>query len=202
MIDSVENEERIATLFADNLRVNAAAAEQQAAPIARAAETMVASLLGGGKILSCGNGGSAADAQYFAGQMQHRFQRDRSGLPALALGSNAATLTSIARSEGFSHIFANQIGTLGHPGDVLLLLCVNGTADNIVNAAAAAQDRHIPVVAVTGKDGGVVTEYLGANDTEIRAPADSAARILENHRLVLHCLCDLIDLQLMGGETV
>jgi phosphoheptose isomerase len=191
--------ERVATLFAESLQVNAAAAEHQSGAIAAAAQSIVASLLGGGKILSCGNGSSAADAQYFAALMQHRCERERPGLPAVALNSDAATLTAIALDEGFSEIFAKQVSALGHPGDVLLILSVNGTASNTVAALSAAQERQMRIVALTGRDGGAVAAGLRESDIEIRSPAESAARILENHRLVLHCLCDLIDLQLMGG---
>lgn len=191
--------ERVTTLFAESVRLNAEAAGSQAAPIAMAADCIVASLLGGGKMLSCGNGSSAADAQYFAAQMQHRFERERPGLPAIALNSDAATLTAIAIDEGFSAIFAKQISALGHPGDVLLTLSVNGTASNMISAVKTAKERQMPIIALTGRDGGGVASELRTDDIEIRAPGAEAARILENHRLVIHCLCDLIDLQLMGG---
>lgn len=191
--------ERVASLFAESARVNAAAMEHQSTAIAAAADGIVASLLGGGKILSCGNGSSAADAQYFASLMQHRFERERPSLPAVALNSDTAMLTAIALDQGFSEIFAKQVSALGHPGDVLLILSINGTASNTVAALRAAQERQMRIVALTGHDGGTVAGALRETDVEIRSPADSAARILENHRLVLHCLCDLIDLQLMGG---
>jgi len=195
----VDPTERVLTLFRESAEVNAVAAETQSGVIAHAAQCIVESLLGGGKILSCGNGSSAADAQYFAALMQHRFERERPGLPAVALNSDAATLTAIALDEGFSEIFAKRVSALGHPGDVLLILSINGTASNTVSALAAAQERHMRVVALTGRDGGDVADALRDTDIEIRSPADSPARILENHRLVLHCLCDLIDFQLMGG---
>ena len=179
--------------------MNAQAAAVQAAPIAMAAQCVVNSLLGGGKTLSCGNGNSAADAQYFTAQMQHRFERERPGLPAIALNSDTATLTAITIDEGFSAIFAKQIGALGHPGDVLLTLSVDGTASNMIAAVEAAKERQMQIVAITGPDGGGMAAELRTDDIEIRAPASEAARILENHRLVIHCLCDLIDLQLMGG---
>lgn len=191
--------ERVVGLFAASSELNAAAAEQQAGPIASAAHMVVNSLLGGGKVLSCGNGSSAADAQYFAAHMQHRFQRERPGLPCIALNADAATLTAIAVDEGFSEIFAKQVSAIGHPGDVLLTLSVNGTASNVVAAIDAAQERQMHLVAVTGRDGGAVAGRLRETDTEIRTPSDDSARILENHRLVLHCLLDMIDLQLMGG---
>ena len=196
---TVDPLERVAVAFADSANTNADAALSQAGPIVAAAECIVGSLLGGGKLLSCGNGGSAADAQYFAAQMQHRFIRERPGLPAVALNSDTAVLTAIALDDGFSEIFAKRVSALGHPGDVLLTLSVNGTASNTIAAVAAAQERQMHVVALTGRGGGSLAEMLRPNDTEIRTPADDLARILENHRLVLHCLCDLIDVQLMGG---
>ena len=191
--------ERVSALFAESVKLNAEAAATQAEPIAMAAQCIVTSLLGGGKMLSCGNGSSAADALYFAVQMQHRFERERPGLPAVALNSDAATLTAIAVDEGFSAIFAKQISALGHPGDVLLSLGVDGTASNMIAAIEAAKERQLQIIALTGRDGGGVAAGLRIGDIEIRAPATDAARILENHRLVIHCLCDLIDLQLMGG---
>ncbi len=196
---TVDPLERVAVAFADSARINAEAAQSQAESIVAAAQCIVGSLLGGGKLLSCGNGGSAADAQYFAAQMQHRFVRERPGLPAVALNSDTAVLTAIALDDGFSEIFAKRVSALGHPGDVLLTLSLNGTASNTIAAVAAAQERQMRVVALTGRGGGSLAEMMRPNDTEIRTPADDLARILENHRLVLHCLCDLIDLQLMGG---
>lgn len=191
--------ERVNTLFAESIETHAQAAAAQAAPIANAASTIVNALLGGGKVLCCGNGSSAADAQYFAAQMQHRFERERPGLPAIALNSDAAILTAIALDEGFSEIFAKQVGALGHPGDVLLAMSISGSAINTLTAVDAAHERLMPVIALTGRGGGELAGRLRAQDVEIRTPADKSARILENHRLVIHCLCDLIDLQLMGG---
>jgi phosphoheptose isomerase len=190
---------RVTTLFAESAQLSASAAASQAAPIAQAAQSIVESLLGGGKALSCGNGGSAADAQYFAAQMQHRFERERPGLPAIALSSDAVILTAIALDDGIGEIFAKQISALGHPGDVLLALSANGTASSMTSAVEAAKERQMQTIALTGGDGGEVAARLGAGDIEIRTPALETPRILENHRLVIHCLCDLIDLQLMGG---
>lgn len=191
--------ERINDLFTDSVQAATRAAETQPAAIALAAERIVNSLLGGGKVLSCGNGCSAADAQYFVAQMQHRFERERPGLPAIALNSDAATLTAIAVDEGFSEIFAKQIGALGHPGDVLLVFSIDGTAGNTTAALESAKERQLQIIALTGGDGGEIAVRLRSTDIEIRAPAVEASRILENHRLVIHCLCDLIDMKLMGG---
>lgn len=196
---NVDPIERISSLFTDSVQAMTRAAEIQPAAIASAADCIVSSLLGGGKVLSCGNGCSAADAQYFVAQMQHRFERERPGLPAIALNSDTATLTAIAVDEGFSEIFAKQIGALGHPGDVLLVLSIDGAAGNTTAAVESAKERQLQIIALTGRDGGEIAVRLRSTDIEIRAPALEAARILENHRLVIHCLCDLIDMQLMGG---
>jgi len=195
----VNPSERVQARFAASIEVNRHAAESQAAAIADAAQTIVTSLLGGGKVLSCGNGCSAADAQYFAAHMQHRFERDRPGLPALALNSDAAILTAIAVDDGFDAVFAKQIGALGHPGDVLLALSINGTASNMTNALAAARERQMRVVALSDHAEDSVAIHLAHGDIAIRAPATDPSLVLENHRLVLHCLCDLVDLHLMGG---
>lgn len=191
--------ERVTSLFAASIDLHARAANHQVGPITNGARIIVESLLSGGKILTCGNGCSAADAQYFAAHMQHRFQRERPGLPALALTADTATLTAIGVDEGFNAIYARQVNALGQPGDVLLTLSINGTAGNLVAAVDAAKERQMRLVAITGRDGGAVAKGLRDEDTEIRAPADEPSRILENHRLVLHCLLDVIDLQLMGG---
>ena len=193
--------ERVNALFAESAQLSANAADSQAAPIAKAAQTIVGCLLGGGRVLACGNGSSAADAQYVAAQMQHRFERERPGLPALALGSDAVMLTAIAFDEGFNEVFAKQLNALGQPGDLLFALTTDGMAINVCRAAHAARERQMQVIALTGRDGGDVAAGLDDADTEIRAPAIEVSRILENHRLVIHCLCDLVDLLLMGGEV-
>ncbi len=194
----METIDRVASIFAENAQVQSEALQIQAEAIAAAANCIVSSLLGGGKVLSCGNSISGVDAQYFATLMQHRFERERPGLPAIALNSDTTTLATVACDEGFDAVFAKQISTLGHPGDVLLALTARDTAESFVRAAAAAQERQMPVILLTGVHSGL-SGLPGDNVIEIRAPATSVARTLENHRLVLHCLCDLIDLQLMGG---
>lgn len=190
---------RVNKLFADSAEFNAGAAAGQATAIARAAQCIVGSLLNGGKVLCCGNGASAADSQYLALALQHRFERERPGLPALVLNADAAILSAIAASSGFDAVYATQVGVLGHPGDVLVVLHARGMANSLGQAATAARDRQLQVIALTGLDSEALTATLRDNDIEIRAPTTQAARILENHRLVIHCLCDLIDLQLMGG---
>ncbi len=191
--------ERVTSLFAESTQLNTVALESQAAPIARAARCVVGCLLDGGKVLSCGNGSSAADAQYFAAQMQHRFERERPALPAVALTADTTILTAIAVDDGLDAIFAKQVGALGQPGDVLIVLSIRDAATNLQRALEASRERQMQVIALTGGTDADTADGLHAEDIEIRAPGFEAARILENHRLVIHCLCDLIDLQLMGG---
>ncbi len=168
------------------------------APIAAAAQRIVGSLLQGGKVLSCGNGGSAGDAQHFSSEMLNRFERERPGLPALALTTDTSTLTSIANDYHFDEVFARQIRALGNPGDLLLAISTSGSSPNVLAAVAAAHEQEMDVVALTGRDGGELAQQLFGDDLEIRVPSDSTARIQEVHLLTIHCLCDLIDKQLLG----
>ncbi len=167
--------------------------------VANAAALIVSALLEGGKVLSCGNGGSAADAQHFSSEMLNRFERERSGLPAIALTTDTSTLTSIANDFQFAKIFSKQINALGHPGDVLLAISTSGNSANIIQAVKAAKDRQMKVIALTGRDGGEVVSLLHAEDLELRVDSSSTARIQEVHLLCIHCLCDLVDMQLLGA---
>ncbi len=171
-----------------------------AASIAAAAQRMVGCLLQGGKVLSCGNGGSAGDAQHFSSEMLNRFERERPGLPALALTTDTSTLTSIANDYHFDEVFARQIRALGNPGDLLLAISTSGSSPNVLAAVAAAHEQEMGVVALAGRDGGELAQRLSGDDIEIRVPSDSTARIQEVHLLVIHCLCSLIDEQLLGAE--
>jgi D-sedoheptulose 7-phosphate isomerase len=165
--------------------------------IAAAAATMTRCLLEDGKILSCGNGGSAADAQHFSSELLNRFEMERPGLPAVALTTDSSTLTSIANDYAFVEIFAKQVRALGQPADVLLAISTSGNSENIVRAINAAHERGLRVVALTGRDGGAIASLLVEGDIEIRVPAERTARIQEVHLLVIHCLCDLIDAELL-----
>ncbi len=163
-----------------------------------ASERLVSCLLEDGKILTCGNGGSAGDAQHFSSEMLNRFERDRPGLPAIALTTDSSTLTSIANDYQFEDIFAKQIRALGQRGDILICYTTSGNSANLLNAVSAAHDRSMTVVAISGKEGGKLAGMLGDTDIEIRVSSKSTARIQEVHLLITHCLCDLIDHKLFG----
>jgi D-sedoheptulose 7-phosphate isomerase len=165
--------------------------------IAAAARMMTRCLLDDGKILSCGNGGSAADAQHFSSELLNRFELERPGLPAMALTTDSSTLTSIANDYSFVDVFAKQVRALGQPVDVLLAISTSGNSENVLRAIRAAHERRVKVVALTGRDGGTIAGALNPDDIEIRVPAERTCRIQEVHLLVIHCLCDLIDADLL-----
>ena len=155
-------------------------------------------LVGGHKILACGNGGSASDAQHFSSELLNRYDRDRPGLPAIALTTDSSTLTSIANDYDYRQIYSKQVTSLGQPGDVLLAISTSGQSPNIIDAIEAANNSDIPVIALTGKDGGAMAQVINENSIEIRVPSNVTARIQEVHILVIHILCQLLDLQLLG----
>ena len=169
--------------------------------IARAGLRMVEALREEHKILSCGNGGSAGDAQHFSSELLNRFERDRPGLPAIALTTDSSTLTSIANDYSYEQVFAKQVQALGQAGDLLLAISTSGNSPNVVAAIREAQRLGMGVIALTGRDGGEIAGLLGGGDIELRVPADSTARVQEVHLLLIHCLCDLIDRHLFFGET-
>jgi len=190
---------RINKNFQDSISTKQLASEVLAEPISRAAQIITQSFLNGGKVLSCGNGGSAGDAQHFSSEMLNRFEMERPGLPAVALTTDSSTVTSIANDYAYDLIFSKQVTALGHAGDVLLAISTSGNSDNVNKAIDAAHDRQMTVIALDGKSGGEMTEKLSLNDVEICVPSESTARIQEVHLLVIHCVCDLVDHQLMGG---
>jgi len=168
--------------------------------IVQAAELLAERLQQGHKILVCGNGGSAADAQHFAAELVNRFEIERPGLAAIALTTDSSALTSIANDYAFEHIFARQVRALGRPGDILLAISTSGNSPNVLTAMTAARERGLSTVALTGRDGGRMAGQLGEGDIELRAAATATARIQEVHILIIHCLCDLVDHQLFGEE--
>lgn len=166
--------------------------------IAAAGQLMTQSFLSGGKILACGNGGSAGEAQLFSSKMLNRFQMERPGLPAIALSTDTSVLTSIANDYNYDQIFSRQISALGQSEDILLIITTSGNSGNLVSAIETAHERKMSVIALTGQNGGEVSARLRQNDIEIRVDADSPIRIQEVHLLILHCIGDVVDSQLMG----
>jgi D-sedoheptulose 7-phosphate isomerase len=189
-------EQRVRRHFEDSIATKQAAMILAPA-ITAAAASMTRCLLEDGKVLSCGNGGSAADAQHFSSELLNRFELERPGLPAVALTTDSSTLTSIANDYAFVEIFSKQVRALGQPADVLLAISTSGNSENIVRAIHAGHERGMRVVALTGRDGGAIAGLMADDDIEIRVPADRTARIQEVHLLVIHCLCDLIDAELL-----
>lgn len=195
----MNSEERVRQHFADSIEIKRQASEL-APLVSRAAALITRSLLDNGKVLSCGNGGSAGDAQHFSAEMLNRFEMERPGLPAVALTTDSSTLTSIANDYSFNDIFSKQIRALGQPGDILLAISTSGNSENVSRACVAAHERGMKIVALTGRDGGDLSGILGEDDIELRVPAQNTARIQEVHLVFIHCLCDLIDRELLGVQ--
>ncbi|MFZ5510217.1 MAG: phosphoheptose isomerase [Pseudomonadota bacterium] len=191
---------RISQQFNDSAQTKLAAVELLAGPIAQAVELMVQCLMNNGKVMACGNGGSAADSQHFAAELLNRFEKERPGLAAIALTTDTSTLTSIANDYAYEQVFSKQVRALGQPNDVLLAISTSGNSPNVIEAIHAAHEREMRVVALTGKGGGRMAELLGPEDVHICVPADRTSRIQEVHLLTIHCLCDGIDCLLLGEE--
>jgi phosphoheptose isomerase len=189
---------RIGQLFQDSIDTKLQAMEVLPESIASAASMMTTCMTNGNKIMSCGNGGSAADAQHFSSEMLNRFEMERPALPAIALTTDTSTLTSIANDYSYREIFSKQIKALGQSGDILLAISTSGNSSNVEKAVKTAKERGIHIVALLGGNGGSITKLLDEQDTEIRVPSKSTARIQEVHLLTIHCLCDLIDRNLLG----
>jgi len=192
-------QDRIITHFSDSIETKQNAMSSLCELIDFASQRIVQALLNDKKILACGNGGSAGDAQHFASEMLNRFERERPALPAIALTTDTFTITSVANDYHYDEIFSKQLRALGQSGDILLAYTTSGNSANVVKAVTTAHDKDISVIALTGKDGGTLSAILGEEDIELRVPSNSTARIQEVHLLITHCLCDLIDHQLFGG---
>ena len=184
--------------FSESIATKQRTLEKTQNNIALAAQLLTHSLLSGGKLLSCGNGGSAGEAQLFSSKMLNRFQMERPGLPAIALSTDTSILTSIANDYNYDQIFSRQIAALGQPEDVLLLITTSGNSGNLVSAIDMAHERNMKVVALTGQSGGEVSARLNHEDIEIRVDSDTPIRIQETHLVIIHCLGDLVDAQLLG----
>lgn len=185
--------ERIQDLFSDSIATKQVSQESLPTAIARAGELMSQALDQGNKVMACGNGGSAADAQHFAAELINRFERERPELAGIALTTDSSTLTSIANDYAYTQVFAKQVRGLGQAGDVLLAISTSGNSPNVIEAISSAHAKDISVVVLSGKDGGKIAGQLKKGDVELRVPSNSTARIQEVHLLVLHCLCDQID---------
>jgi D-sedoheptulose 7-phosphate isomerase len=167
-------------------------------PIFSAAQLLFDAIQQGNKALSCGNGGSAGDAQHFSSEMLNRFEQERRGLPAIALTTDTSTLTSIANDYSYERIFSRQVEALGRKGDILLAISTSGNSTNVNRAIEAAHQCGMVVIALSGKAGGSMKDCLQADDVELRVPSDSTARIQETHLLLIHCICDLVDQMLLN----
>ena len=196
---SLDLADRITQLFDDNIKTVSFSKETLVGPVHAAAQKIVHGLLNGGKVLACGNGGCAAQAQHFAATMLNHYERERPGLPAIALTADAPTITAIGDGLEFKEVFAKQVGALGHAGDLLLAISSDGLSQNVRRAVEISHQRQLQVIALTGHNGGELGGMLNGRDVEIRVPSESIARIHEVHLLVIHCLCDSIDAQLLGG---
>lgn len=179
--------------FTESIQTKIAAAEALPEYIQKGAQMMIDALIRGNKILSCGNGGSAADAQHFSSELLNRYERNRPSLPAIALTTDSSTITSIANDSSFDEVFSKQVKALGQAGDILLAISTSGNSANVINAMQAALTRDMTIVALSGKDGGEMAGFLSENDVEIRVPSSRTARIQEVHLLVIHNLCECID---------
>ena len=195
-MSDVENQIKLA--FQSSIETKQNSEIALSASIERASALLNQTLLNGNKVMSCGNGGSAGDAQNFSSELLNRYDRDRPGLPAIALTTDSSTITSIANDYDYSQIFSKQIMALGQPGDLLLAISTSGQSNNIIEAIRAANDYEIAVIALTGRDGGSIEQELNTHSVEIRVPSNVTARIQEVHLLIIHVLCELLDLQLLG----
>ncbi len=185
--------EQIQNNFTESIQTQIAATEELSSAIEHAGMTIVQGLLAGNKILACGNSGSAALAQHFCSQLLNRFETERPSLPAVSLIAGSSTMTSIAIDSQYDEVFSKQIRALGHNGDILLAFSTNGNDQSVIKAVQSAVSRDMPIIALTGHDGGDISGLLGENDVEIRVPSARTARINEVHLIVMHCLCEIID---------
>jgi D-sedoheptulose 7-phosphate isomerase len=193
-------EQRIQRHFFDSADLKNQAAEVLSKPIADAVQAVLGCITAGGKVLACGNGGSASDAQHFAAEFVGRFERERPGLAAISLSTDTSILTAIGNDYDFNSVFSKQVQALGNPGDVLLAISTSGNSGNVLAAADAAHDRDMTVIALTGRGGGKLGARLLETDVHICVPHERTARIQEVHLLAIHCICDAVDVQLLGEQ--
>nr|WP_314901393.1 phosphoheptose isomerase [uncultured Deefgea sp.] len=192
--------QRVQQHFVESIEAKQLAMGALSPAIATAAEKIVQSVISDGKILACGNGGSAADAQHFAAEMVGRFERERPGLPAIALTTDSSALTAIANDYDFDLVFSKQLHALGRAGDILVAISTSGNSANVISAIHAAHDRHMTVIAFTGRDGGQIADLLTGDDVHLCVPHPRTARIQEVHITAIHAMCDAVDFMLLGGD--
>ena len=190
--------ERVDALLSDSIRSMEAARRELPEVVARAATLLAEALENNGKILICGNGGSASDSQHFSAELLNKFHLVRRPLAAISLAADVSTLTSIANDESYDAVFAKQVEALGQPGDVLVVITSSGNSPNILEAVRAAHGKNIRCIALNGKGGGALSPVLSVRDIDIVAPADSTARVQEIHAIIIHAFCELIDHRLFG----
>eukprot|EP01031_Cornospumella_fuschlensis_P015677 gene15677-19158_t len=195
------NTQRILSHFHESAEIKIQSATVLAQPIGQAIELMFSALSNGNKILACGNGGSAADAQHFAAELVGRFERERFPLPAISLATDTSILTAVANDYSYREIFSKQVQAFGQAGDILLAISTSGNSANVMAAIEAALEREMRVIAMTGKGGGAIGKMLTDADVHICVPADRTARIQEVHLVTIHALCDGIDVALFGGDV-
>lgn len=195
-------QDRIQFIFEESIQTKKDALHSLQTKISDTARDMARCLYQGGKILSCGNGGSAADAQHFSSELLNRYERDRMPLAAIALTTDSSTLTSISNDYDYNEVFSKQILALGQPGDILLAISTSGQSQNIANAIDAAHRKEMKTVALSGKNGGLFPQSLFKQDIELRVPSQVTARIQEVHLVIIHCLCDLIDWYLLDAPEL
>lgn len=192
-------QERVSSHFEESIKTKQLAQEVLTEATAEAALLMFNALANDGKILACGNGGSAGDAQHFAAEMTGRFEKERMELAAIALTTDTSALTAIGNDYGFDHVFSKQVRALGRAGDVLIGISTSGNSGNVIEAIKAAHERDMRVVAFTGRDGGKIAGMLKDGDVLLNVPYPRTARIQEVHILLIHAICDCIDTMLMEG---
>jgi D-sedoheptulose 7-phosphate isomerase len=192
--------DRVNGHFLESIAAKQSSMEALSPAVAAAAERMVACFMNEGKVLACGNGGSAADAQHFAAEMVGRFEKERPGLAAISMATDTSALTAIGNDYDFDMVFSKQVRALGHTNDLLLAISTSGNSANVIEAIYAAHERGMGVIALTGKDGGKISEILSPEDILLNVPVMRTARIQEVHILLIHALCDAIDYMLLGGE--
>lgn len=195
------NKQRIIGHFNESAELKIQAATALAHPISEAIDLMFMALSNGNRILACGNGGSAAHAQHFSAGLVGRFERERLPLPALSLSTDPSILTAIGNDYSFTEIFSKQVQAYGQAGDVLLAISTAGNSANVMMAIETAQERDMRVIALTGKGGGAIASLLSDADVHVCVPDDRMTRIQEVHLLIIHCLCDGIDVALFGGDA-